>query len=81
MVRVKHRYLLVNILYPEDGTLHKSSSSSFAGSGRLPAVVSFRQPSSTSLTAGLLVKHIRQQIELTFGDYGAGVTGAGMTSR
>lgn len=80
MVRVKHRYLLVNILYPEDDTIRKSGSSSAADSGQFPAVVSFRRPSPTALTAGLLIKHIRQHIELMFGDYGAGVTGAGMTS-
>lgn len=68
MVRLKHRYLLVNFLYPSPAT------SSSKPAKAVPDVVQFHQPSSDKLTAGLLIKIIRDGIAELFGDYGAGVT-------
>lgn len=68
MVRLKHRYLLVNFLYPSPVT------SSSKPAKAVPDVVQFHQPSSDKLTAGLLIKIIRDGIAELFGDYGAGMT-------
>ncbi|KKY25876.1 putative rpp14 pop5 family protein [Diplodia seriata] len=69
MVRLKHRYLLVELLYPSPATSPSKSAQS------LPDVVQFHQPSPDKLTAGLLIKSIRDGIVELFGDYGAGMTG------
>ncbi|KAK8250038.1 Rpp14/Pop5 family-domain-containing protein [Phyllosticta capitalensis] len=72
MVRLKHRYLLVNFLYPSPtGTSNANASKS---SHALPNVIQFHQPSSDRLTAGYLVKLIRESIVDLFGDHGAGLT-------
>ncbi|EOD43571.1 putative rpp14 pop5 family protein [Neofusicoccum parvum UCRNP2] len=73
MVRLKHRYLLVNFLYPPSPATPSRSA------GALPDVVHFHRPSSDKLTAGLLVKIIRDGIADLFGDYGAGMTGSTLT--
>jgi ribonuclease P/MRP protein subunit POP5 len=64
MVRVKHRYLLVNILYPEleKGQVHP----------KVPDVVVFNQPTTDALTASVLMKALRETALSLFGDYGAG---------
>ncbi|KAK0112768.1 hypothetical protein ONS95_014502 [Cadophora gregata] len=64
MVRLKHRYLLVNILYPE---LEKNQSKS-----KVPDVVVFNQPTSSSLTNQVLLRGLRAAISSLFGDYGSG---------
>lgn len=64
MVRLKHRYLLVNILYPE---LEKSQSKT-----KVPDVVVFNQPTSSSLTNQALLRGLRSEISGLFGDYGSG---------
>ena len=65
MVRIKERYLLVNILYPP-------------GAGKaplpgLPHLVAVHQPTSDELTASALARAIKAQIAELFGDYGAGL--------
>ncbi|RDW69513.1 hypothetical protein BP6252_08533 [Coleophoma cylindrospora] len=64
MVRVKHRYLLVNILYPE---LERSATA------KIPDVVAFHQPTTDALTAQALLRALRAEIATLFGDYGSGV--------
>lgn len=64
MVRVKHRYLLVNILYPE---LSKGQEKT-----KVPDVVAFNQPTTDALNSGALVKGVRDSASSLFGDYGAG---------
>ena len=64
MVRLKNRYLLVNILYPDS---HTSLSSA-----KVPDLVSFNQPTTDDLTPNLLVKAIRAEVAELFGDYGSG---------
>ncbi|KAG9545407.1 hypothetical protein KCU77_g17068, partial [Aureobasidium melanogenum] len=69
MVRLKHRYLLVNILYPDSDTPTKSTTRD----GQVPDVVSFRRPSSDKLNAQLLARIIRDGVAELFGDYGSGM--------
>lgn len=69
MVRLKHRYLLVNILYPDSDTPSKSTTRD----GQVPDVVSFRRPSSDKLNAQLLARMIRDGVAELFGDYGSGM--------
>lgn len=75
MVRIKHRYLLLNFLYPS------ANSSSLQVHGRStkahqdpPAYLPFHSPTPNSLTPALLLRHLRASIAFNFGDYGAGVT-------
>ncbi|KFX90642.1 hypothetical protein V490_06350 [Pseudogymnoascus sp. VKM F-3557] len=63
MVRLKNRYLLVNILYPESAALPSS---------KVPDVVAFNQPTTDDLTPQLLIKAIREAVLELFGDYGSG---------
>ena len=72
MVRIKHRYLLVNILYPEPLKSHPHQPLD------IPDLVSIHQPTSDELTPQLLAKAVRDQILLMYGDYGAGVTSTGL---
>lgn len=65
MVRIKNRYLLVNILYPE---LEKNSSSK----EKLPDVVVFNQPSPDALNARALLRGIQTEVADLFGDFGSG---------
>ncbi len=74
MVRIKHRYLLVNILYPADGRSTKPARDN------LPDVVQFHAPTHNELTAQLLTRAIREQLGLIYGDYGAGVAGGPLAS-
>ncbi|KAL3427403.1 Rpp14 family protein [Phlyctema vagabunda] len=65
MVRVKHRYLLVNILYPE---LEQQTPAS-----KVPNIVTFHQPTSDALTSQVLLRAIRAEVNNLFGDFGSGV--------
>jgi len=62
MVRVKQRYLLVNILYPETST----------GDSKTPPLVTLNQPTTDDLTPGILKRAISSEIKSLFGVYGAG---------
>ncbi|KAL8722138.1 MAG: hypothetical protein Q9225_001331 [Loekoesia sp. 1 TL-2023] len=77
MVRIKHRYLLVNILYPEPPTLQHQSSKAHHTSA-VPSSIRFHWPTPDSLTPQLLVKAIKDQILLMYGDYGSGITSTGL---
>lgn len=65
MVRLKQRYLLVNILYPP----RNPSSSDVATN-----MISFQAPTPGHITAGAFVAHLRNQITLLFGDFGLGAS-------
>jgi len=69
MVRIKHRYLLVNILY---------SAQSRKVDRSLPPRLSFHGPSPGYLSAPLLLSHLRNLIVLLFGDYGLGLAGTAL---
>lgn len=64
MVRLKNRYLLVNILYPELDERSKISD--------VPDVIVFNQPTTDELTPQALLKGIRTEVANLFGDYGSG---------
>ena len=71
MVRIKHRYLLVNILYPESpATTNKHNSQKPED---VPYTVEFHQPSSDRMDAKLLLRLIRDGVSELFGDYGSGM--------
>ena len=74
MVRIKHRYLLLNILLPE---ALKPSTGAIAASA-LPPSVDFRSPTPSHITAGLLITHLRNSIATHFGDCGLGLTTASL---
>lgn len=63
MVRIKERYLLVNIIYPPDAA--KSSA-------KVPDFVIQHQPTIEKLTPQALLKGIRAEVGLLFGDCGLG---------
>jgi hypothetical protein len=66
MVRLKNRYLLVNILYP--GIEHKPVNS------KIPDFVVFNQPTTDTLTPQALLRGLKAEISNLFGDYGSGAT-------
>ncbi|OQU94443.1 hypothetical protein CLAIMM_00798 isoform 2 [Cladophialophora immunda] len=87
MVRIKHRYLLFNILYPSpppsSSATPAAPSAPFAGPASTtkqasatttPPYILFLRPSPGYLTPALLVTHLRSQIQTLFGDHGASVT-------
>ncbi|KAI5463109.1 Rpp14/Pop5 family-domain-containing protein [Mariannaea sp. PMI_226] len=64
MVRIKERYLLVNIIYPPDPVR--------AAKENLPQSVLQRQPTVERLTPQALLKGIKTEVASLFGDYGSG---------
>ncbi|KAI9821859.1 MAG: hypothetical protein M1827_002441 [Pycnora praestabilis] len=74
MVRLKNRYLLVNILYPTTSTTTTDPfPPSNPTSKSLPGLVKFHQPTSDKVTPQLLVRIIKTEVGNLFGDYGVGV--------
>ena len=71
MVRIKERYLLVNIIYPPERS---------RPSAGLPACVVYHQPTSSTLTPGALLKGLRAEVATLFGDYGSGSIESGLSS-
>lgn len=76
MVRLKHRYLLINILYPEAATTSTTKTSSKAAP--LPPTIQFHAPSSDLLTSRLLLKLLRDTLSTLFGDHGSGLTASSL---
>jgi len=76
MVRIKHRYLLVNILYPDQESPNRQHG--VKPTKDLPYTVQFRKPSSDQLNARLLARMIRDSILELFGDYGQGMIAASL---
>jgi len=64
MVRLKNRYLLVNILYPE---LEKTQLKP-----KVPDVVAFNQPTIDQVDSHALSRSIKKEVAALFGDYGSG---------
>ncbi|KKA24068.1 Rpp14 family [Rasamsonia emersonii CBS 393.64] len=71
MVRIKHRYLLIDILYPE---LSIPSSTKIT-SPSLKTHLQFHAPTPDALTPGLLAKMVREEVAEMFGDWGVGRLG------
>ncbi|KAL4990137.1 Rpp14/Pop5 family-domain-containing protein [Aspergillus falconensis] len=75
MVRVKHRYLLVEILYPDPSSSPSlSSTTSFKNHGQ-QSQLRFHAPTSDALTPSLLAKMVRDEVAQMFGDWGIGRLG------
>ncbi|KAK0356091.1 RNA-binding protein pop5 [Friedmanniomyces endolithicus] len=70
MVRIKHRYLLVNILYPD--AKYSQLRPATKGDDDVPYTVQFRRPSPDQMNGGLLMRLIRDGVVELFGDYGSG---------
>ncbi|QPC78638.1 hypothetical protein HYE68_009390 [Fusarium pseudograminearum] len=64
MVRIKERYLLVNIVYPPDPAT--------AAKSNLPDSVLHHQPTIEKLSPGALIKGIKAEVASLYGDYGSG---------
>ncbi|KAI2466242.1 Rpp14 family protein [Annulohypoxylon bovei var. microspora] len=62
MVRIKERYLLVKIIYPNE----------LGNRPDLPDVVVINQPTTDQLNQAALLRGIRAEIANLFGDYGSG---------
>lgn len=71
MVRIKNRYLLLNILYPAPRDKTKLSDQ--------PSVVQIHQPSSSKLEPHVLLRAIRESVVHLFGDYGAGMVSSSLS--
>src|ERR1700761_3781291 len=71
MVRLKHRYLLAHILYPDPKGTPTSKLSEDVKDA--PYTVQFHRPSSDRLDARLLLQVIRNGVAELFGDYGSGM--------
>ncbi|ODV83505.1 hypothetical protein CANARDRAFT_191358, partial [[Candida] arabinofermentans NRRL YB-2248] len=65
MVRLKTRYILFEILYPERSVTSDSYSS------RSKTILALHQPTQSSINARILVSLIRSSLSLNFGDIGA----------
>jgi hypothetical protein len=69
MVRVKHRYLLINILYPQSGQAAQLKVTA----NDLPDVVHFHQPTPSNFKPTMLLRLIHDSVTELFGDYGNGM--------
>lgn len=80
MVRIKHRYLLVHILYPEP-LESKVTDTALTSVRALPDLLQFRRPSPNGLTPQLLARSIKEQVALLYGDYGVGLISSSLNGR
>lgn len=77
MVRIKYRYLLVHILYPDPADFD-SRSTTKASDKSIPDLVQFHRPSPNDLQPQHLVQAIKDQVLLLYGDYGLGLISASL---
>lgn len=83
MVRLKNRYLLLEILYPSStpGQLPKPTTPATTGTptqaDHQHDHLKFHAPTSDTLTPGYLAKIIRDEVADLFGDWGVGRLGGG----
>ncbi|KAJ5924539.1 hypothetical protein N7466_008726 [Penicillium verhagenii] len=73
MVRLKNRYLLIDILYPDPASWPSTKSNS--NNTSTAAQLAIHSPTSDALTPGLLAKMIREEVSDLYGDYGVGKLG------
>ena len=71
MVRIKHRYLLFNVLYPETAPAANVKADE-------PPYLAFHAPSPAHLNGGLLLNALRASIVAHFGDVGLGLASASL---
>ena len=72
MVRIKYRYLLVHILYPDQAE-SDSKPTTRPSEKSIPDLVQFHRPSPNDLQPQHLVRAIKDQVLLLYGDYGLGL--------
>lgn len=77
-MRIKHRYLLVNILYPQGS---KAVTTPKDKQNSVPDTVDLHQPTSDELTSQLIISMVRRGVVELFGDYGAGMIANGLKGR
>lgn len=76
MVRLKQRYLLLDILYPDPSSWPSPHSSTTAAAKKTSdAHLRIHAPTADTLSPGLLAKMIREQVSELFGDWGVGRLG------
>ncbi|KAJ5611235.1 hypothetical protein N7510_007954 [Penicillium lagena] len=68
MVRLKNRYLLLDILYPDPSARPNNTKSA-------SPQLSIHSPTPDTLTPGLLAKMVREEVSALFGDWGVGKLG------
>lgn len=73
MVRLKNRYLLLDILYPDPKTWPATTKST--NNSPQSAQLAIHSPTSDALTPGLLAKMIREEVAELYGDWGVGKLG------
>ncbi|KAJ9292735.1 hypothetical protein DTO271G3_8434 [Paecilomyces variotii] len=75
MVRIKHRYLLIDILYPTPGSdipsaAAASTKATKGGNADIQAHLRIHAPTPDTLSPGLLAKMVREEVSEMFGDWG-----------
>ncbi|KAJ5295792.1 hypothetical protein PENANT_c001G01295 [Penicillium antarcticum] len=70
MVRLKSRYLLIDILYPDPKTWPTTNPSESPN-----PTLSIHAPTSDTLTPGFLAKMVRETVSDLYGDWGVGKLG------
>ena len=78
MVRLKHRYLLVNILYLDNK--NPPGTTTLKGKDEAPYTVQFHQPTPDRVDGRLLTQMIRNGVQELSGDYGSGMIAASLQS-
>jgi ribonuclease P/MRP protein subunit POP5 len=73
MVRLKNRYLLLDILYPDPTTWPASTQPT--KNNPKSAQLAIHSPTSDALTPGLLAKMVREEVAELYGDWGVGKLG------
>ena len=69
MVRLKHRYLTVHVLYPTDTTRAQATAA---------PLLQFHRPSPAGVDAAQLLRLIRRSVEYMYGDYGLGLVASSL---
>lgn len=75
MVRVKNRYLLIDILYPDPSSAQRTSHPAPTTKHDRESQLRFHAPTSDALTPSLLAKMVRDEVAEIFGDWGVGRLG------
>ncbi|KAI3406720.2 POP5 [Candida oxycetoniae] len=80
MVRVKHRYILFDILYPPSISSNEQESYDFTSSQQR-SLLTLHQSSSPEITQKTILQGIRKSLYVHFGDIGSGSAGMLMSVR
>jgi len=78
MVRIKHRYLLLEILYPTTPLSTTNSPKSSLYPSPADFHLPFHSPTSDLLTPQLLTRFLRDAISDLYGDYGAALVSSSL---